>query len=366
MKNILITLVGSLLLLQSCSNHQEKEEQTVLPKGSVTGTLPKANGKPGQVLVSVENDVWESAGIKPIFDTIFSTPAKGPYIYQESILDFIQEDPSVINANRKKHRNFIRIILEKESNLSATEVQIKKNNFAKGQLYIQIRDSEINRLVNFLNKELLTYVLLIDEEETDRLVNKYNKNPHLLFKETAEKRFGISISIPQSAKFKADLNTVIYALDKSADEVTKDNPKTGAKGGTYWSQRGILVWSTPYEGEQSMNGETIMTVRDSVLKEYVKGTEKGSYMTTEYFPTHKPVLQHINVDGNKAVKIEGLWKQAGNPAAIGGGPFVQYSIKHPTRQTIVHIQAHIFAPRFDKREYIRQIRAILKTVKIVD
>ncbi len=363
---VLIAIFSLLFVLQSCSSNESTSiNKTVEKPKGVTGTLPQANGKPGEVLVSINNELWQGE-IQSVFDTVFSTPAKGPYIYTEHILDYIQEDPSVINKTRKKHRNFIRIIVDENAELETTDVQIKKNNYANGQLFVQIRDSKKNRLIDFLKKELLTYILLFDEEETDRLVKKYKQNPHLLFKQTAEERFGISISIPQSSKFKADLKTIIYALDKSADEVTKDNPKTGAKGGTYWSQRGILVWSSPYKGEESMSGEAIMALRDSILKKYVKGTEKGAYMTTEYYPTHKPVLQYINVDGNEAVKIEGLWKQAGNPEAFGGGPFVQYSLKHPTRNIIVHAQAHIFAPRFDKREYIRQIRAILKTIKVVD
>lgn len=363
---VLIAIFSLLFVLQSCSsNNSTSVNETIEKPKGVTGTLPQANGKPGEVLVSINNELWKGE-IKSVFDTVFSTPAKGPYIYNEHILDYVQEDPTVINKTRKKHRNFIRIVIDENAELESTEVQIKRNNYANGQLFVQIRDSKKERLVDFLKKELLTYVLLFDEEETDRLVKKYKQNPHLLFKQTAEERFGISISIPQSSKFKADLKTIIYALDKSADEVTKDNPKTGAKGGTYWSQRGVLVWSSPYKGEKSMAPENIMMLRDSILKKYVKGTEKGAYMTTEYYPTHKPTLQHINVDGNEAVKIEGLWKQAGNPEALGGGPFVQYSLKHPTRNIVVHAQAHIFAPRFDKREYIRQIRAILKTIEVVD
>ncbi len=364
MKVLFLLSLSTLILFacQSESKHQENN-QTII--GKVAATLPQANGKPGQVLVSIDNNLWNSE-IENVFKNVFSEPAQGPYIYPEPILDYVQEDPSVINNTRKKHRNFMRIILDENASINTTEVQIKRNNYANGQLYVQIRDSNKERLVDFLNKELKTYVLLFDEEETDRLVAKYKQNPHFLFKQTAEERFGISISIPQSAKFKADLNDIIYALDKSADEVTNDNPKTGAKGGTYWSQRGVLVWSSPYLGEESMKPETIMTLRDSVLKKYVKGTKKGAYMTTEYYDTHKPTLQYITVDGNEAVKIEGLWKQAGNPEALGGGPFVQYSIKHPIRNIVVHAQAHIFAPRFDKREYIRQIRAILKTIEVVD
>ncbi|MGV6860832.1 MAG: DUF4837 family protein [Putridiphycobacter sp.] len=362
MRTLLATIVLG-LLLTNCTNESVKTDN--LPVGEVSGKLPKANGKPGQALISIDNDLW-AGEIEAVFKSVFSEPAQGPYIYSEPIFDFIQEDPSTINKTRKKHRNFMRIILEEDDKLTNTEIQVKRNNYSNGQLYVQIRDSKKERLIDFLKKDLKTYVLLFDEEETDRLVAQYKNAPHLLFNETAKERFGISISVPQSAKFKADLDHIIYALDKSADEVTKDNPKTGAKGGTYWSQRGILVWDSPYEGKESMTPENIMALRDSVLKKYVQGTEKDAYMTTEYYPTHKPTLQYINIDGNEAVKIEGLWKQAGNPEALGGGPFVQYSFRHPTRNRVIHANAHIFAPRFDKREYIRQIRAILKTIEILD
>ena len=155
-------------------------------------------------------------------------------------------------------------------------------------------------------------------------------------------------------------------MDKSVDETTRDNPNTGAKGGTYWSQKGILIWSTPYLNETSIDPQNILYIRDSTLKQHVNGTTTNSYMTTEYAPSHLPTFTYFEVEGQKAVKVEGLWKHDGNPAASGGGPFVQYSLVHPTRQTLIHVSTHVFAPRFNKREYIRQIKGILSTSRFVD
>ncbi len=211
-----------------------------------------------------------------------------------------------------------------------------------------------------------TYIALFDLEETDRLINSYNADHNNGFDKVAKEKFGISISVPSSADFKANKDSIIYALDRHVDETTRDNPKTGAKGGTYWSQKGILIWSSPYLGEQSMEPMTIIGTRDTTLKYNVKGTIEGSYMATELAPSRRPKFEYFDLDGNNAVKIEGLWKHDGNPAASGGGPFVQYSIAHPTRGTVVHISTHVFAPRFNKREYIREIRAMLATIVMVD
>jgi len=359
MKNLFILAI-LLLGVVACQN-----ETINTNNGGISGTLTQANGTPGEILVSIDNALWQG-DIEGIFETKFADTAQGPYIFLEHTFDYTQEDPSTINKVRKKHRNFLRIILESDKNMDETEAIVKKDFKASGQLYVVIRDSDKTRLTQFLNQELKTYITLFDIEETERLIKAYQNKPNVNFNNTAKEKFGISISIPSSARFKANKDSIIYALDKSVEETTRDNPKTGAKGGTYWAQRGILIWSSPYVGEESIAPLTILATRDTTLKYNVKGTVKGSYMATEYAPTHRPKFEYFDLNGNKAVKVEGLWRHNGTKGASGGGPFVQYSVVHPTRGTVVHISTHIFAPRFNKREYIRQIRAMLKTIVVVE
>jgi len=360
-----ITLMFGIL---SCSNDTNTDGNPKIEspiKGGVSGSLPKANGTTGKVLISIDDELW-SGEIEKAFISSFSDTAKGPYIYAEHVFDFEQEDPTTINRIRRKNRNFLRVILDTKNQYTQTEVVVKNDYKAQGQLYIVFRDSDKKRLTAFLNSELKTYIALFNIEENERLVAKYNLNKNLSFDNTAKKRFGVSISIPMSAKFVADKDSIIYALDKKVDEKTKDNPKTGAKGGTYWSQKGIMIWESNYKDESSFNPISVLNVRDSVLKAHVKGSIVNSYMTTEYAASHKPKILVTEINGNKTMVIEGLWKHDGNIAASGGGPFIQYSIIHPKRNTIVHISTHIFAPRFNKREYIRQIRAMLNTITLVD
>lgn len=365
MKYLLMSIALTLSLFSCQDTTTTSSEIKNEVKGGLSGSLPRANGTTGSILVSIDNELWNGE-IENIFTEKFSDTAKGPYIYYEPVFSFQQEDPSTINRIRKKNRNFLRVFLDTTKTYTETEVIVKNDYKAQGQLYVIFRDSDQKRLTSFINTELSTYITLFNLEEDDRLVSKYNLNKNLSFDNTAKKKFGVSISIPLSAKFVANKKSIIYALDKSVDEKTKDNPKTGAKGGTYWSQKGIMIWETPYENELSFSPNTVLSSRDSVLKEHVKGTVVNSYMTTEYAASHKPRIQLTNLNGNECMMIEGLWKHDGNEAASGGGPFIQYSIIHPKRQTVVHISTHIFAPRFNKREYIRQIRAMLNTITLVD
>lgn len=361
MKHLLI--VGALILsIISCQNETTTTGGII---GGVSGTLSQANGQAGLILVSIDNALWNGK-IEAIFQDKFSDTAQGPFIFVEHTFDYVQEDPSTINTIRKKNRNFLRIILETEKEYYQTEVLVKKDFKASNQLYVVIRDSDQDRLTTFLENELKTYIALFDSEENDRLIDTYNADNNIQFDKIAKEKFGISISIPSSATFKSDQDSIIYALEKSVEETTRDNHKTGAKGGTYWAQRGILIWDSPYVDEDSFSPMAILSTRDTTLKYNVKGTIEDSYMATEYAPSHRPKFEFFELNGNKAVKIEGLWKHDGNPAASGGGPFIQYSIVHPNRGTIVHISTHVFAPRFNKREYIREIRAMLSTVSLVN
>jgi hypothetical protein len=46
-----------------------------------------------------------------------------------------------------------------------------------------------------------------------------------------------------------------------------------------------------------------------------------------------------------------------------GGPFVSLTTTSGDGSEIVCVSGFVFAPKFDKREYIREVEAVLKTVK---
>ena len=359
MKNlILLTLLTFLwVACEPAPNHPE----TI--NSSVSGQLPKMTGPAGRVLVSVEDNLWEGT-LDSIFYKAFSKPAPGHYISAEPIFDYFQQDPSEINQLGKKNRNFLSIILDPSANFSETEVVIKKNHLSDGQIYMVVKDSDKARLIRFFKEQLPTYIAVFNDQENERLIKKYTYTRHAAFDKIARERFGIGIGVPSTANFEADLDSIIYALDKNSKEFA-DNPKTKAKGGVYWAKKGILIWDSPYKDSTDMRPQALLNNRDSTLKYAVKGIIPNSYMATEYYKTHAPSFAAIKIGTANAIKIEGLWKHAGNEAASGGGPFVEIAVHHPTKNKIVHVSVYIYALNFDKRELLREANAILSTIEIV-
>lgn len=89
-------------------------------------------------------------------------------------------------------------------------------------------------------------------------------------------------------------------------------------------------------------------------------------MATEMDSAVYPVGKIFTYESASAVEIRGIWKHAGNPAAFGGGPFVQYTLHHRGRNEVVTVCVYIYGPNFEKREYIREADAMLRTIQFVD
>ena len=46
-----------------------------------------------------------------------------------------------------------------------------------------------------------------------------------------------------------------------------------------------------------------------------------------------------------------------------GGPFISLSTLNETKDKIICIEGQVFAPKFDKREYLREMEAVLYSFK---
>lgn len=367
MKFIVTIFSASLILLFSCQSDLKstsKNSNVIRKNSSVSGTLPLATGPIGRVLISVKDNLWEGE-MKTLFIKHFSKNAKGPYISAEPIMDFMQQDPSEINTLGLKNRNILKVLYTPNNKTNETEIVIKKNYKSQGQVYIVVKDSDKKRLISFFEKELPTYIAVFDDQEDERLIRKFKTNPLNSFDKIAKERFGIGISVPAKANFETDLDSIIYALDRYS-KTFADNPKTGAKGGTYWAKKGVLIWDSEIKDETSFTVSKILQERDSTLKYAVKGVIADSYMATEYYSTRAPIASELRIGETSVILIEGLWKHAGNPAASGGGPFLQYAIQHPIKGTIVHVVLYIYALNYDKRELLREAKAILNTIEIIE
>jgi len=121
----------------------------------------------------------------------------------------------------------------------------------------------------------------------------------------------------------------------------------------------LISYTMPILSEDDENGNNIVAAREIIGKKYIPGQIEGSYMITE--EAYTPHIFEIEMEGRKAFETRGKWEVKDMYMA---GPFLSYSVVDKTNNRIVVVEGFTYAPSIKKRDYMFELEAILKTLKI--
>ena len=62
------------------------------------------------------------------------------------------------------------------------------------------------------------------------------------------------------------------------------------------------------------------------------------------------------------MELRGLWNVKGD---FMGGPFVSYAILDTNHNKILYLEGFVYAPKYNKRNYIKRLEAILLSLKFI-
>ncbi|MEO9532326.1 MAG: DUF4837 family protein [Crocinitomicaceae bacterium] len=348
MKYLLIAIAA--LSLVSCGEELSRED-----------LLPDASGEHGNILLLLEDHVWEG----PIGDALVAQldqNCEGPFLRPEPLFSYFRKPTGKMNHVNKMTRLILKIIVDTDSTYEETAIVEKYDYYARNQIFVVIKDSNPDRLLSYINNDF-DYVLdLFNDFELNQLIANYKARPNHAINEQTQKSFGISISLPRTAMLKVTEDDFMLVKYEQSRNVMGDESR-GTESETYWIEEGILFWTEPLDSAEYFEPYHIMATRDSVLKHNVAGNSEGSYMATEYDEYYRPEADKITFNGNETIVVRGLWKFAGHPGAFGGGPFIQYTMINKSTNELLTVCGYIYAPKFDKREYIRQVEAMLRTIE---
>ena len=328
--------------------------------------LPDASGEHGKILLVIEEGLWETSLQQNLHDQLDQN-CKGPYLRPEPLFDYYRTGSTEMSHIDKLARLILKIKIDHDSTYQETSVAVKENYFARGQLFVVIKDSDVERLNNYIKNDFDFVLDQFNAFEAEQLTKEFKGDPHKAIDEISQDNFGISISLPRTSILKASSEDfMMVKYERSQKQQYQTSGTSGYTYETFWIQEGILFWKEPLDSASYFEPYHIMARRDSVLKQNVPGDLDGSYMATEYDPYYKPEADKIVVDGQETIVVRGLWKYAGNPGAFAGGPFIQYSMINEKTNEIITVCGYVYAPKFSKREYIRQVEAMLSTIEMVE
>jgi hypothetical protein len=130
--------------------------------------------------------------------------------------------------------------------------------------------------------------------------------------------------------------------------------------------RSLFVWYTDELSPAELTAEWVVDTRDRLTRAYVNGN-LGDYVQVD---RRRPLeSENVNFLDRFGYEIRGLWHMVGDDEAGGtvefgmGGPFLTYAFyDQPTGRTYL-IDGMVFAPGFEKRDFLRQLEVIAHTFR---
>ena len=317
---ILTLLLPALLLAASCT--QEKKSQI----------LPAISGKAGEVEIVSSKAVWESEAGNAVRTVL---QAEYPYTPQKESKYRIYNVPpeGFVNVFRL-HRNILYLHI---ADTCAQKMTISKNVWAEPQTMITIFAPNEAAAAEIILQQDEKICETFEDAERERVIYNARKFENASLADAVRSQFGGSPFFPSS-----------YTMKKRTDDFVWISYET-----TYTTQ-GIFIYRFPYKGVEQFTAEALVAKRNEVMKENVPGSLDGSYMITN--PVIKPGYYQKNYKGRDFTEIRSLWETQND---YMGGPFISDAFRSSDGKDVIVIEGFVYAPKYDKRDYLRQVEALI-------
>lgn len=324
MKNLrTLWLLFALLCIASCGRSGKQQK-----------FLPPSTGSVNSLMVVMENELWQGA-IGDKVRELFAQPALG-LSPEQPILTLTQIPPQVFRGAITHSRS---ILYVQQDSLAVSH--IKTDVYAAPQKVVVVKGTSYGELVNGLETIAENGIAAYQGVEIQEAQKRFRRS---LNKESAlRETFGISLTIPSAYRVGKQEENFVW-LDR---QIPKGNMN-------------IIAYTMPENSfaNDSTFVKDIIAMRDSIGKKYVPGPEDNTYMITE--KAFAPYVFPAEIGGKKAAQAKGIWEINGYPMA---GPFLTYIINDKENNRKLVLEGFTFAPSTQKRDYMFELEAILRTLK---
>jgi len=324
-KFLLVT--GILLLAFSCKDGASKDDSFLLD----------ATGKINDVSVVVDNELW-SGNVGEAIRYVLTIPVFG-LPQDEPSFNINQIPPQVFSGFVTKNRTVLKIETGK-----APAISFDTNVYAKPQRVITVSGNTNLEIIELINKNASQIINTFRDIE---LAHKQQQIRKALFKTEA---------IQDQLKLDIDFTTA-YRIAKNEDDFfwIRRDIETGSLN--------IMLYELPHDAIKRNDStgiiNQIIKIRDSIGEKHIMGPVEGSYMNTEN--AYTPFNTEIVLDNKPTLETKGMWDVEN---AVMAGPFINYAIEDKENNRWLIAEGFVFAPSVEKRDFVFELEAIIKSIKI--
>lgn len=321
--NKLTFLVALTLIGYSCDTPGAKHE-------TITG-------KAGEVVIVIAKETWKGQVGSLLRETLAQPQASLPQ--EEPMFNLIDVPPEAFINLFRTSRNIVTVKIS--PTYTEPKVEFTNDIWAYPQAVVNIQASSIANFEELFNSNSGKVIAYFLKAEKERLKMVYRKSHEKAIYNTVLNDFKVKLYVP--------IGFGIVKKDSSFAWLRYDTPLI---------TQNLMVYSYPYDSDSTFTKNYQLEKRNLITKSYIPGPTPGSYMTTE---TELP--QDFNIltfNGNYASEMRGLWRLEGD---FMGGPFISLSVLDASRRRIITIEGNVYAPKNDKRNYLRQLEAMIYSME---
>lgn len=324
---LLIVTALTLLFFQSCSDDGQPLHKNI-------------TGKANELVVVISDESWDGVPGEVIKNTLGQSQLILPQ--DEPMFDLVNVPKEAFKSIFKSTRNILQVHIS--STVDTAKVVMRDDVWAYPQATVIVSAKNAEQFKEIYTKnenKIMSYFLAAEKE---RLTMNYNKYYEKAVYNVLDKDFGVTMKVPPGFVIAEQKKDFIWYRYETPD-----------------ISQGIILYTFPYVSDSAFTEEYQVRVRDSILKAKVPGPTDGSYMATE-----KRIIQlnnYLEHNGNYASEMRGLWRVMND---FMGGPYISLAILDAANQRVVVAYGYVFAPSKDKRNYIKQVEAMIYSLKLND
>ena len=300
--------------------------------------LPGTIGNDGDLLVVANKKDWDGTLGMTIRDSLAQ---EYPYLPSvEPMFDLSHVTHNAFSDLLQTNRSIM--VINIDSKVTEPGIIYKKDVWAAPQAVIRLNAASSDDAVKIFKKNSRAIMTFLEQMERERGITNIKKYEEHFLSPKVREMVGGSPYFPYGFKLKTQKDNFIWISQE-----------------TQYTQQSVLIYKYPIvEGMNMMAPENLRAATDTMLRENVPGMFENTYMIIT--PMLEPYIGYRKYNDNHFAEMKGLWEVYGDYMA---GPFVSHTYYAPDGENMVTLFAFAYAPKYDKRTYMRQLEAILFSFK---
>ncbi|MCL2247054.1 MAG: DUF4837 family protein [Lentimicrobiaceae bacterium] len=293
-------------------------------------------GKAGEVILVLDKKYISEEAQNYIVE-VLTQPQ--PALNQiEPMFDLLYFDNKDFTSYFQRHRNIVRF--DMNPNYSSNTFNIDENLWTKPQTYVYLRGNDMDSLILLFMQNEDEILNALYNNDLKRVQNAAASNKDGFIEKKIRDKFGVSVTIPNT-----------YSIAREEEDFMWLRFKTVR------NDRFIIIYKT---SGNDLSKSGLVNARNEKTKAYIPGAVLGAYPIVAEVAPFPLFNNHVSVGTFTGVELRGLWESVGDKM---GGPFYHFSFMDRTGENVISVDGFVYAPEEEKRNYLRDVEAIVKTVK---